>query len=102
MEAVQPSRSRTVTTVVLGLVVLPLCAVPLYLIGHIADDYDANGGFALGQLFALAPPVAAIVLARSWAGWRWLRTVALAIACYLVCGVALLIGFVVLAPLLGN
>jgi hypothetical protein len=32
MEAVQPSRSRTVTTVVLGLVVFPLCAAPLYLI----------------------------------------------------------------------
>jgi hypothetical protein len=92
-----------VTTIVLGLVVFPLCAAPLYLIGHIADNYDANGGVALGQLFALAPPVAAMVVARSWAGWRWPRTVALAIACFLLCGAALLITFViVLSAFLGN
>ena len=102
MEAFQPSRSKTATTLVLGLVVFPLCTVPLYLIGHIADDYDANGGSALGQLFALALPVAAMVIARSWAGWRWLRTVALVIACYLLSGVALLMAFVFVAPLLGD
>jgi hypothetical protein len=79
--------------------VFPLLAVPLYAIGHVADDYDANGGVALGQLFALAPPVAAIVVARSWAAWRWGPTVASAIACFLACGMALLIAFTVAAPL---
>jgi len=98
MDAASGIRSRTVTMIALGLVVFPLCAVPLYAIGHIADDYDANGGFALGQLFALAPAVAAIAVARSWAGWRWLPTVTLAIACFFACGVALLMAFVVLLP----
>jgi len=98
MDAASGIRSRTVTMIALGLVVFPLCAVPLYAIGHIADDYDANGGFALGQLFALAPAVAAIAVARSWAGWRWLSTVTLAIACFFACGVALLMAFVVLLP----
>jgi hypothetical protein len=100
VDAASHSRSRTVTTIVLGLVALPLLAVPLYAIGHIADDYDSNGGFALGQLFALAPAVAAMVVARSWAAWRWFPTVALSIACFFACGVALLITFVIVAPLL--
>jgi O-antigen ligase len=102
MEAVRPGRSRTVATIVLGLFVFPLLAVPLYAIGHIADDYDANGGFALGQLFALAPAVAAMVVARSWATWKWLPTVALSIACFLACGLALLSAFVIVAPIFGG
>jgi hypothetical protein len=102
MEAVQPGRPRTVATIVLGLFVFPLLAVPLYTIGHIADNYDANGGFALSQLFVLAPAVAAMVVARSWAAWRWLPTVALAIACFLACGVALLIAFVIIVPIFGG
>ncbi len=102
MEAVHHGRSRTVTTTVLGLVVFPLCAVPLYALGHIADDYDANGGPALGQLFALAPAVGTMVVARTWAAWRWLPTLALSIARFFACGMALLITFTALAPLLGN
>jgi hypothetical protein len=102
MEAAQHGRSRTVTTVLLGLVVFPLLAVPLYAIGHIADDYDANGGFALGQLSVLAPAVGAMVVARSWAAWRWLPAVALGIATFFACGMALLLAFVVVAPLIGN
>jgi hypothetical protein len=99
MEAVQPGRSRTVATIVLGLFVFPLLAVPLYAIAHIADDYDANGGFALSQLFVLAPAVAAMVVARSWAAWKWLPTVALSIACFFACGLALLSGFVIIVPI---
>jgi hypothetical protein len=102
MEAVQPGRTRTVTTVVLGLLVFPLLAVPLYAIGHIADDYDANGGVALGQLFALAPAVGAMVVARSWAAWKWLPTVAFSIACFFACGLALLIAFVIVVPIFGS
>lgn len=98
MDVASNSRSRTVTTIVLGLVVFPLLAVPLYTIGHIADDYDANGGVALGQLFALVPAVLAMVVARSWAAWKWLPTVALSITCFFACGVALLIAFVIVLP----
>ena len=99
MEAAQHGRSRTVTTIFLGLVVFPLLAVPLYLIGHIADDYDANGGFALSQLFVLASAGGAMAVARSWAAWRWLPTVALGIATFFACGVALLLAFTVVLPL---
>lgn len=103
MDAASDSRSRTRTTIVLGLVVFPVLAVPLYTIGHIADNYDANGGVALGQLFALVPAVLATVVARSWAGWKWLPTVALSITCFLACGVALLIAFAIVLPgLLGR
>ena len=45
--------------------------------GFLGVRGEANGGFALGQLSALAPAVAAMVVARSWAGWRWLPTVTL-------------------------
>jgi len=38
MDAASHSRSRTVTTIVLGLIALRLLAVPLYAIGHVADD----------------------------------------------------------------
>ena len=86
----------------LGLFVFPLLSVPLYAIGHIADDYDANGGFALSQLFVLAPAVAAAAVARSWAAWRWLPAVALAIASFLASGVALLIAFVIIVPIFGG
>jgi hypothetical protein len=98
MEAVQPRRSRTVTAIVLGLILFPLCAVPLYTIGHIADDLDANGGpFALGQLLGvLGPAVAASVMAHYWARWRWLPAVLLGIASWFVCGAVLLVTFVAL------
>jgi len=98
MEAAQPRRSRTVTAIVLGLILFPLCAVPLYTIGHIADDFDANGGpFALGQfLGVLGPAVAASVMAHYWAGWRWLPAALLGIASWFVCGAVLLVTFVAL------
>ena len=76
--------------------------MPLYAIGHIADDYGANGGFALSELFVLAPAVAAMVVARSWAAWSWLPTVALAISCFLASGMALLIAFVIIVPIFGG
>jgi hypothetical protein len=63
MEAAQHGRSRTVIAIVLGLVVFPLCAVPLYAIGHIADDFDSDGGFALGQALGVVVPAVA-------AAWR--------------------------------
>jgi hypothetical protein len=100
VDAASHSRPRTVTTIVLGLVVFPLLAVALYTIGHIADDYDANGGFALSELLVLAPAVLVIIVARSWAAWRWPSTVALSIACFLASRVALLIAFAIVAPLL--
>lgn len=98
MEAVQPRRSRTAAAILLGLILFPLCAVPLYTIGHIADDFDANGGlFALGQLLGvLGPAVAASVMAHYWAGWRWLPAAFLGIACWFVCGAVLMVTFVAL------
>jgi hypothetical protein len=87
-------------TIVLGLVVFPLSAAPLWAIGNVADDYNADGGFAVGQALVLGPAVGTMVVARSWAAWRWFPTVALSIACFFACGVALLITFVIVAPLL--
>jgi hypothetical protein len=97
MEAAHPKRSRTVTAIVLALVLFPLCAVPLYAMGHIADDFDANGGlFSLGQVLGVVvPAVAAGCVARFWAGWRWPPAVLLGIASWFVCGAALLVAFVV-------
>ena len=90
-------------TVVLGLVVFPLSAVPLWAIGNVADDYNADGGFAVGQALVLGPAVGTMVVARSWAAWTWLPTVGLSIACFFACGVAMLVAFVILLPLfLGN
>ena len=86
-------------TILLGLIVFPLAAVPLWAIGNVADDYNADGGFAVGQALVLAPVVGTMVLARSWAGWRWLPTVGLSIASWFACGVALLIGFAIVLPL---
>jgi len=101
MDAASDSRPRTIPMIVLGLVVFPLLAPPLYTIAHIADNYDANGGFALSQIFVLVPAVLAMVVARSWAGWKWLPTVALSITCFFACGMALLIAFVFVLPGLG-
>jgi hypothetical protein len=101
MEAAQHGRSRTATAIVLGLIVFPLCAVPLYAIGHIADDFDANGGFALGQaLGVVVPAVAASCVARFWASWRWLPAVLLGIGSWFACGAVLLAAFVFVAELL--
>jgi hypothetical protein len=97
VEAVQPRRSRTVTAIVLGLILFPLCAVPLYMLGHIADNYDSSGGVPLGLwVGGLLPPVVAGWLARSWAGWRWLPAVLLGIASWFVCGVVMMVAFVAL------
>ena len=97
MEAVQPGRSRTAAVIVLGLVVFPLCAVPLYMLGHIADNYDSSGGIPIGLLLGgLLPPAVAGWLAGSWAGWRWLPAVLLGIASWFVCGVVMMVAFVAL------
>jgi hypothetical protein len=96
VEASQHWRSRTATAIVFGLVVFPLCAVPLYAIGHVADDFHANGGFALGQfLGVVVPPVAACCVARFWAAWRWPPAVLLGIASWFTCGAVLLATFVI-------
>jgi hypothetical protein len=96
MEAAQPGRSRTATAIVLGLVLFPLCAVPLYAIGHVADDFDANGGFALGQVLGVVvPAVAAGCVARFWASWRWLPAVLLGIGTWFACVAVLLAVFVI-------
>lgn len=86
-------------TVVLGLAVFPLSAVPLWALGNVADDYNANGGFAVGQALVLAPAVGTMVVARSWAEWRWLPTLALSVACFFACGMAMLVAFVIVIPL---
>ena len=86
-------------TVVLGLAVFPLSAVPLWALGNVADDYNANGGFAVGQALVLAPAVGTMVVARSWAEWRWLPTLALSVACFFACGMAMLVAFVIVLPL---
>lgn len=52
-------------TIVLGLAVFPLVAIPLWAIGNLADDYNADGGFAVGQALVLGPAVATMVVARS-------------------------------------
>jgi hypothetical protein len=98
MEAANPGQSRTGAAILVGLVLFPLCAVPLYALGHWADDFDANGGaFSLGQfLGVVVPAVAACCVARFGAGWRWLHAALLGIASWFVCGAALLVAFVVL------
>ena len=86
-------------TVVLGLAVFPLSAVPLWALGNVADDYNANGGFAVGEALVLAPAVGTMVVARSWAEWRWLPTLALSVVCFFACGLAMLVAFVIVLPL---
>src|SRR5262245_18035024 len=99
VDAASRSRFRTVMTVLLGVAVFPLSAVPLWALGNVADDYNADGGFAVGQALVLAPAVGTMVVARSWAEWRWLPTLALSIACFLACGIAMLVAFVIVLPL---
>jgi hypothetical protein len=76
-------------------------AGPLWALGNVADDYvgNANGGFAVGQALVRAPAVGTMVVARSWAEWRWLPTLALSVACFFACGMAMLVAFVIVLPL---
>jgi hypothetical protein len=97
MEVAQRGRSRTVTAIVLALVVFPLCAVPLYAIGHVADDFDSGGGLSGGLLLGqLLPAVAAGCLGRYWAAWGWTPAVLLGIGSYFASGAAMIVAFVIL------
>lgn len=62
VDAANQNRPRTVMTVVLGLVVFSLSAVPLWALGNVADDSNANGGFVIGQALVLASAVGTLVV----------------------------------------
>jgi hypothetical protein len=97
MEAVQRRRSRSVTAIVLALVVFPLCAVPIYAIGHAADDFDSSGGLSGGLLLGqLLPAIAAGCMARYWAAWNRAPAVLLGLGSYFASGAVTLVAFVVL------
>jgi hypothetical protein len=97
MPVEQRARSRTVTPIVLALVVFPLCAVPLYALAHVADDFDSGGGLSGGLLAGqLLPAIAAGCVARYWAAWSWGPAVLLAIGSWFASGFATLVTFVVL------
>jgi hypothetical protein len=86
-------------TTVLTLVVLPLFAVPTYLLGQgIADSFDddrTNGVLALGLILGVAAPAfLSIFLARVWGEFRWIATLALAVGSGLVSLVVLVTAFV--------
>jgi len=62
---------RTGTTVALTLVLLPLLAIPIYLVGtgiaDALDDDPTNGVFALGLILGVGlPAMTSLVFARSW------------------------------------
>lgn len=83
----------------LTLVVLPLFAVPIYLLGQgIADSFDddrTNGVLALGLMLGVAAPaLLSIILARVWAEFRWFATLALGVGSGLVSLVVLFTAFV--------
>jgi hypothetical protein len=83
--------------IVLALVVFPLCAVPLYAIGHAADDFDSSGGLSGGLLLGqLLPAIAASCMAHYWAAWSWTPAVVLGIGSYFASGAVMLVAFVIL------
>jgi hypothetical protein len=86
-------------TLLLTLVVLPLFAVPAYLVGQgIVDSVDkdkTNGEFALGMLLGIGgPALLSLFVARVWAALPRLAALALGVASGVVSAVVLLVAFV--------
>lgn len=85
-------------TILLTLVVLPLFAVPTYLLGQgIADSFDddpTNGVLALGLMLGVtAPSLLSIFLARVWSELPWIAALALGVGSGLASMVVLLAAF---------
>jgi hypothetical protein len=95
----RPDSYNAGKTIVLTLVVLPLFAVPTYLVGRgSADSFDddrTNGVLALGLMLGVAAPaLLSIFLARVWGEFRWFATLALGVGSGLVSLVVLFTAFV--------
>jgi hypothetical protein len=106
MEGVQHTRRMT-AAIVLGLVVLPICAVPLYLGGqYIADSADSdssNGVLALGLILGVAvPALVAVSVARFRATWTWFPALALGIGSGLLSVVTLFAALFLFFPDAGS
>ena len=88
-------------TVALALLVLPLFAVPAYLIGNLAvdviDDDPTNGELELGLILGIGlPGILSIILARSWRRLRRFPAFALGVGTSLVSLVVLFVAFYLL------
>jgi hypothetical protein len=93
--------------IVLGCVVFPLCAVPLYLLGsYVADaldNDDSNGVFELGLLLGVGVPgLAALWVARLVAVWKWLPALGLGIVSGFLSVVTLLAALLIFVPDFGE
>ena len=78
---------------------LPLLAIPIYLVGtgiaDALDDDPTNGVFALGLFLGVGLPVmTSLVFARSWSELSWLPTIALGVGSGLASLGVLLVTFV--------
>jgi hypothetical protein len=70
--------------IVCGVLLLPLCAVPLYAAGSYvargADTDPSNGVFQLGLILGVGiPAITAISLGRLSAAWKWPPALALGV-----------------------